>query len=305
MPDSTCHPLIHTWQGLFGSSGGIIGLRSIFMILQRETRRCLSYSVSTWRQSWPVWLQSAVLRRLTSLAAKRRLSTTWRATRQLPSAPSFHGIRMQVCTAHFWYLMHLRLTGADTIRETRETFVNGAQFGLELFRNRHWRCEAVDRGGRRCKTRARGHRAEHQFDPYSGDAVYEYGNKASTKLGHQCSWNPDAFRDELEKQIHKLKNRDQAMDALASVARRIGLLRVHTQRTCMACLSNSPTNMLPCHGAKHGICQACLQRFARRGEHDAILKLHKCPLGCELETGEWNIRVKPRDAGPRILALDG
>jgi hypothetical protein len=197
------------------------------------------------------------------------------------------------------------LTEPDTIREMREEFVNGAQYGLELFRYRHWRCEARDRRGRRCKNYHPGHRFEHQFDPASGDADYEFGNKESTRPGHQCSWQPDRFKDELERQLHRLKSAEQARVTLTSVARRIGLLRVHSQRTCLACLSHSPTNMLPCQGVKHGICQTCLQQFSSRGQHESVLTIDRCPLGCAFDTGTWSIRVKPRAAGPRILALDG
>ncbi|KAI5462890.1 hypothetical protein BGZ63DRAFT_402245 [Mariannaea sp. PMI_226] len=193
----------------------------------------------------------------------------------------------------------------DIIQEARDNLVNEALRGLELFRNLHWRCEAQDRRRRRCKNYLPGHRSEHQFYLASGGERYEYGNRESMRRGHQCSWEPEHFKDDLWKQLSKLVNGEQSMNMLTRSAKRIGLLQVHSQRTCLMCLSHSPTNMLPCQGAKHGICQKCVHAFFHRGVHESVLTIDGCPLGCAFDTGTWSIRVKPQEAGPRILALDG
>ncbi|KLP22787.1 calcium-independent phospholipase A2 [Fusarium fujikuroi] len=63
--------------------------------------------------------------------------------------------------------------------------------------------------------------------------------------------------------------------------------------------------MLPCARFQHGICQTCLERFARQENGGSILVIEHCPLGCALRTGTWSIRIKPKNAAPRVLSLDG
>ncbi|KAF4996592.1 hypothetical protein FDECE_12381 [Fusarium decemcellulare] len=182
----------------------------------------------------------------------------------------------------------------ETRSKAKEALVNEAQYGLELFRLRHWRCEARDRSGkRRCKNYLPAHDQGHQFDSQKVLGV------------HKCSWKPQRFLEKLRREMGRLQSPAQAMEQLTSVARSIKLLEVQSQRTCLTCLSNCPTNMLPCRGIEHGICQACLERFSILGTGGSILRIDQCPLGCALKTGTWSVRIKPKAAGPRILALDG
>ncbi|MBE3046815.1 hypothetical protein IMZ48_30660 [Candidatus Bathyarchaeota archaeon] len=91
---------------------------------------------------------------------------------------------------------------------------------------------------------------------------------------------------------------------LADAAQAVGVSKVQSQRTCLACLSNCPTNTLPCRGVQHSICEPCIWRYMR-GHESSWAHLSQCPLGCELWTTPWKIRVKPKTAGSRVLALDG
>lgn len=79
----------------------------------------------------------------------------------------------------------------------KNDLVEEAQRGLVLFRERFWRCEALNASGtRRCKNYGTGHKKGHQFD----DAVEETspGSFVDIQDGtHKCSWEPGKFKDQL------------------------------------------------------------------------------------------------------------
>lgn len=122
---------------------------------------------------------------------------------------------------------------------------------------------------------------------------------------YQSSYDPDAFVDQLWEELSRIRTREQAMEKLASAATACGVAGVTTQRTCLSCLSNTPTNMLPCVPQQHGVCEDCIRRYNPITGEESMIKLSSCPLGCALTRTPWTIRVKPRTVGPRILTLDG
>jgi hypothetical protein len=200
-------------------------------------------------------------------------------------------------------ILPIKLTKGDVRKATRDRLITEAQRGLQKFRWRHWRCEALDpQGRRRCQNYCNGHEKGHQF---KSDSTNRTVNNRGDKSSDRCSWHPDKFARRLREEIARSQRGGQAIKRLTSLARIIRLTELQSQRTCLTCLSNCPTNMLPCQRFQHGICQTCLERFARQTNGGSILVIGKCPLGCALKTGTWSIRIKPNAAGPRVLSLDG
>lgn len=82
---------------------------------------------------------------------------------------------------------------------------------------------------------------------------------------------------------------------------RVSDLKSHV--TCLCCVRKIPEHVLPCG---HVLCRDCVQFFGR-DMGQGLFYLSGCPLHPS-ET-HWNrpvrIRFKPRDAGVRILCLDG
>lgn len=197
----------------------------------------------------------------------------------------------------------------------KEALVDETRRGLENFRNRFWRCEAKDRlGRRRCRNYLQGHEKGHQFDRVDGISYRSVESPRPSNVSEEdtlqvgrfrCSYNPDAITDQLWEEVASLKSLEHAMDKLAYAATAAGVTGITGQRTCLACLSNTPTNMLPCIPNQHGICESCIRRYNPNDPADSIIQISSCPLGCSLTRTPWRIRVKPFTAGARILALDG
>lgn len=72
---------------------------------------------------------------------------------------------------------------------------------------------------------------------------------------------------------------------------------------CFSCLMGVPQHPLPC---KHIICHECTLDFGKAlGEDESyLLRIHGCPLEGK-ETRETIVRTHPREAGIRVLTLDG
>ncbi|KAH7173285.1 uncharacterized protein B0J16DRAFT_405679 [Fusarium flagelliforme] len=196
----------------------------------------------------------------------------------------------------------------EDIQKSKEALVDEAQRGLKRFREQFWRCEAKDSSGqRRCKNYRQGHDKGHQFEtstytPLRGSHV----SVEDIEVGpYECSYDPVCFTDQLWDEIFKLHDRTHAIDKLASAATSCGVTGATTQRTCLSCLSNTPTNMLPCKPQEHGVCEDCIKRCNHSTGEESLIQMSFCPLGCSFTCTPWSIRVKPRTAGARILTLDG
>lgn len=155
------------------------------------------------------------------------------------------------------------------------------------------------------------HGKGHQFCSQDDSAIIEVQDG---KYHHEKEFDSGPLHTRLWNEISKLSKLPQALIALEERAGTLGIRRIASQRTCFACLSNCPTNMLPCKDSKdsastpeqHAICEGCIRRFAKLSRNEGtIFTIDKCPLGCPLEHEKWEIRVKPQKARPRILALDG
>ncbi|KAJ3563826.1 hypothetical protein NPX13_g8067 [Xylaria arbuscula] len=168
---------------------------------------------------------------------------------------------------------------SDEAQRRKNDLVEEARRGLERFRARFWRCEAKDSSGqRRCKNYWEGHVKGHQFDNIGGRGVNPVSAENLAVGAFQSSYDPEAFAERLWLEVTKLRSREDATDKLAPAAVSCSVASITGQRTCLACLSNTPTNMLPCLPKQH------------------------C---CSLTKTPWTIRVKPPTAGARILSLDG
>ncbi|KAI0902824.1 hypothetical protein F4823DRAFT_629883 [Ustulina deusta] len=193
----------------------------------------------------------------------------------------------------------------DEAQKRKNDLVEEARRGLERFRARFWRCEAKDSSGqRRCKNYWEGHVKGHQFDDISL-GIHEASAENLAVGAFQSSYDPEAFSERLWAEVTRLRTRRDAMDQLAPAAVSCSVASITGQRTCLACLSNTPTNMLPCLPKQHCVCEDCIRRYSRQYGGSSTISITSCPLGCSLTKTPWTIRVKPPTAGARILSLDG
>ncbi|KAF4447081.1 hypothetical protein F53441_9380 [Fusarium austroafricanum] len=197
--------------------------------------------------------------------------------------------------------------GQKQQQKRKDALVDEARCGLEQFRNRSWRCEQQDQHGqRRCRNYFESHSKGHQFDILSENSDSPDASVENLVVGtYKSSYDPSGFTENLWEELSKIHDRTHAIQRLASYAKTGNVNSVSTQRTCLACLSNTPTNMLPCKPQQHGICEDCIRRYNPGVGEASAIRMNSCPLGCSLTTTPWTIRVKPRTAGARILALDG
>lgn len=194
---------------------------------------------------------------------------------------------------------------ADEAQGRKNDLIEEARRGLERFRARFWRCEAKDSSGqRRCKNYWEGHVKGHQFDDM-GRRTNQASAENLAVGAFQSSYDPEAFSERLWAEVTKLRTRRDAMEQLAPAAVSCSVASITGQRTCLACLSNTPTNMLPCLPNQHCICEDCIRRSSRQHDGGATIGITSCPLGCSLTKTPWTVRVKPPTAGARILSLDG
>ncbi|KAG7419804.1 Calcium-independent phospholipase A2-gamma [Fusarium oxysporum f. sp. rapae] len=86
-----------------------------------------------------------------------------------------------------------RIQDNEIRKRKREDLVTEAQSGLQKFRWRYWRCEALERRtGRRCRNYYDGHYKGHQFTrPDDKLEDVEGLNRRGRESNHRCSWHPD------------------------------------------------------------------------------------------------------------------
>jgi hypothetical protein len=187
---------------------------------------------------------------------------------------------------------------------------------------RHWRCDFWSAGGTRCINRKDGHEKGHQFYspinsptiskealPYHqhDDEEHIHHTSPGLKIGtFQCSVNSRKIVATLEDDITRNIQSELPSPYLREAGKDSGVLFFQSSRTCIGCLSNSPSIILPCGLVEHRICEGCAERFnIGDPQYSAFLTLERCPLGCHLKTTPWVIRRKPNSAGVRVLTLDG
>ena len=101
--------------------------------------------------------------------------------------------------------------------------------------------------------------------------------------------------------IHRLHRQVVATFYREATSREVSLFKSHL--TCLYCVRKVPESILPCG---HILCKPCIQALGKDKEH-GWYELDCCPLHPR-ET-RWPeracIRFKPKDAGVRVLCMDG
>jgi hypothetical protein len=120
---------------------------------------------------------------------------------------------------------------------------------------------------------------------------------------------PGSISEAMHTEIDRMLASDRASQfvAITQNAQSCGVSRTVSNRTCLTCLSNCPVYVLPCgSNRQHSICDGCLEKWSvSNSSGESVLSLERCPLGCHFESPPWKIRKKPRNAGARVLTLDG
>lgn len=186
-----------------------------------------------------------------------------------------------------------------------EKYIDEVQMSLRKCRERHWRCEAKDNTGvRRCVNHWDGHEKGHQFrdgQRFSHDGL---------RIGaFENSFDSEEMIKTLVAEIARLRaaGHNAQIRSLSQTARSSGVSTLFSNRTCLTCLVNCPLYILPCPiQQQHAVCEPCAERFSIAPEGvTSYISLQQCPLDCELTKSPWVIRKKPKNAGVRLLTLDG
>jgi len=196
-------------------------------------------------------------------------------------------------------------------------YLEHCDVSLDDFCQLYWPCEYVGARGRCVNVKA-GHRKGHQSKSGQIIAVGQY----------ESSFTLDAYRDTFRNDIYailvtlleRLQDTTQSSKHLegleAANIHRDSVLQNFFQHlngpknfishtACFSCLIYPPEHPLPCG---HVLCTPCVKAFgAARGR--VIIDMKSCPLHHGLEDGQfdarWPISVKPKEAGIRVLSLDG
>jgi hypothetical protein len=165
----------------------------------------------------------------------------------------------------------------------------------------------------RCLNRWDGHEKGHQFQPQTKQSRRESRESTHSvpimRVGqYQNSVTPGTVIDAVYAEVNRMLESERSfqISAMSQNAQSSGVSRLVSNRTCLTCLSNCPTYVLPCVPSQHAICESCFERFSvANNELECVLSLERCPLGCHFQSSPWTVRKKPKNAGARILTLDG
>lgn len=199
------------------------------------------------------------------------------------------------------------------VHERIQKYLEECRKALEIYRVKYWRCEAMDASGTyRCRNFLEGHEKGHQFwesNPEMQQTDLQQRGPTLRVGRFQCSFDPKYMLEALETDIHAALRDGPGPRMLFWQANDCGISRYSSIRTCLTCLSNCPTHVLPCiapNGLQHTICESCIARFQTpNGRSSAAVSLSRCPFGCQLKVSPWRIKLKPKQAGIRTLTLDG
>jgi predicted acylesterase/phospholipase RssA len=82
----------------------------------------------------------------------------------------------------------------------------------------------------------------------------------------------------------------------------ISATQVKHSLTCLCCIRKLPEYALPC---KHILCKSCMQA-AGQNQGRGVFEFDCCPLHPdEMKWSPYRIRIKPSEAGVRVMCLDG
>ena len=190
---------------------------------------------------------------------------------------------------------------------------------LENFAQSYWPCEFIKPGGGgRCVNVRSGHSKGHQLKDGHVLAIGEYisefsfeNSRESFRTSVYCCFQNlhGLLQERLQKgqleiiaasEIH----RDVVMAHFYQHATR-GKTQLISQTACYCCLFEPPEHVLPCG---HILCTSCIRIYGRpRG--NTIVEVQDCPIesGNTQNYHSWNFNVylKPKTAGIRVLTLDG
>lgn len=185
---------------------------------------------------------------------------------------------------------------------------------LEIFCNHHWPCSFRNRRGR-CVNTQSGHIKGHQNADARVIAVGEYRSAFNYK-DYSQNWRR-VLRKHLAEIHQKVQERTVSSQGdektLASIVHlelinnfysALGSAEIFKSHSaCFGCLRGYPEHPLPCG---HVLCALCVESYSETQSSGQIL-LPNCPLHQSNTRwlDPWKIRLKPRLAGVRVLALDG
>ncbi|KAF8242916.1 hypothetical protein K440DRAFT_664454 [Wilcoxina mikolae CBS 423.85] len=198
-----------------------------------------------------------------------------------------------------------------------ERFCYAAQ---EEFYQHHWPCNYRDRKGRRCVNVATKHQKGHQI---STGKVVAAGTYIPEREGleadgfHFIELVTKTYKELIEQLNQKQKARLAAIQIQKDTLGKDPYLKMwnnpgtapskaySSHSTCFSCLFSAPHHALSCG---HVICDMCVEDFSELPHVDHLRTVTECPL-CATGLPPWEkllvIKKNPRQAGPRILSLDG
>ncbi|KAF8540174.1 hypothetical protein BDD12DRAFT_980545 [Trichophaea hybrida] len=198
-----------------------------------------------------------------------------------------------------------------------ERFCYAAQ---EEFYQHHWPCNYRDRKGRRCVNVATKHQKGHQI---STGKVVAAGTYIPEREGleadgfHFIELVTKTYKELIEQLNQKQKARLAAIQIQKDTLGMDPYLKMwnnpstalskaySSHSTCFSCLFSAPHHTLSCG---HVICDMCVEDFSELPHVDHLRTVTECPL-CATGLPPWEqllvIKKNPRQAGPRILSLDG
>jgi hypothetical protein len=208
------------------------------------------------------------------------------------------------------------LTSLGTPRRLLLHYRESCNRALQEFCESWWPCD-FHKGALRCVNTSRGHAKGHQ--DFNGRVLGAGPYTSSfTEKSFQGEWQSilNDNLDDIRRQMESLT----CIDDGASVEEEVAAETIHLRRmnefyaslgdlsacmnhsACFCCLRELPEHPLPCG---HVLCTSCVISFGRRKNRMA-LAMGFCPLHSEQKwPHEWEIAVKPRYAGIRVLTLDG
>jgi len=168
---------------------------------------------------------------------------------------------------------------------------------LEEYSMTNCRCEKTFNGAR-CLNYGALHIKGHQFNLRGPHAVRSGAFKSTFPQ------SIDSLCEDLMDQLRPLfasASRYNWNRSLWDASKERGMDKLVSNRTCLTCLSRTPNHILPCN---HVFCDPCIVDLQSVRSENVMVVL-RCPLGCQWNVDHWVLARKPREAGVRVLSLDG